>query len=470
MSSFLTENFLLQNKAAVKLYHDYAKEMPIIDYHCHLPPEDVSGNRKFSNLTEIWLKGDHYKWRAMRSLGVDETLITGQASDYEKFLTWAKCVPRTIGNPLYHWTHLELKKPFGISDRVLNEKTAEGIWKEANEKLNGENFTAQGIIQSMNVKAICTTDDPADDLIHHKSFKNQKGLSFKMYPTFRPDKASAVEDPQSYIKYIKKLAIAADQEIKTYKDLLKALEKRHDFFHEAGCRLSDHGLTLPEYAESSEEDLKNIFATLLSGQKVSPMEISQLRTALFQFYGRLNSRKGWTMQVHIGAIRNNSSRMFKTLGPDSGFDSITDGPVAYPLSKLLDSLDKTGELPKTIIYNLNPSDNDTIATMIGNFQDGSIAGKIQFGSGWWFNDQKTGMEKQMESLANMGILSAFVGMLTDSRSLLSYTRHEYFRRILCNIIGTWVTDGEAPEDYDLLGGMVQDISYNNALNYFKFPG
>ena len=470
MSTFLTENFLLQNEASIRLYHDYAKDMPILDYHCHLSPEDVSGNRIFNNLTDIWLKGDHYKWRAMRSLGVEEKYITGNASDLDKFLAWAKCVPKTIGNPLYHWTHLELNRPFGIKNCVLNEQSSMRIWNEANEKLATESFTARGIINQMDVKTICTTDDPVDDLRFHKQVQSEKGLSFKMFPTYRPDRASAIENTGEYLKYLKELEKAANMYIDSYSDLLNALENRHDYFHNAGCRLSDHALTLPEYADYKESEIKTIFDRLKAGKTVTPKEISQFRTALFHFFGKLNHQKDWTMQIHIGALRNNSSRMFQKLGPDTGFDSIGDGPVAYPLARLLDSLDKTEELPRTIIYVLNPSDNDTIATMIGNFQDGSVAGKIQFGSGWWFNDQKRGMEKQMESLANMGILSLFVGMLTDSRSFLSYTRHEYFRRILCNIIGTWVENGEAPEDYKLLGEMVQNISYNNALNYFNFPG
>lgn len=470
MSSFLTDNFLLQNSASVRLYHEYAKEMPILDYHCHLPPEDVCTNRKFENLTDIWLKGDHYKWRALRTLGVNEEFITGSASDYEKFLAWAKCVPQTIGNPLYHWTHLELQRPFGISDLVLSEKTAKEVWNRANEKLATKEFSARGIMKQMNVKAICTTDDPADDLSHHKKVAGEKDLPFKMYPTFRPDRASAIDDPAAYGEYLKKLGAAAGMNIESYSDLLKALEKRHTAFHESGCRLSDHGITLPEYADFTKNEVENIFKTLLAGKAVSAGERAQFRTSLFQFFGRLNHERRWTMQIHMGAIRNNSSRMFGKLGPDAGFDSIGDGPIALPLSRLLDSLDRTGELPQTILYVLNPSDNDTVATMIGNFQDGSSAGKIQFGSGWWFNDQKTGMEKQIESLANMGILSLFVGMLTDSRSFLSYTRHEYFRRILCNIMGTWVTNGEAPEDYGLLGEMVQNISYNNAQTYFNFPG
>lgn len=468
MKSFLTEDFLLKNPVAVKLYHDYAAKMPIMDYHCHLPPEEVAQDKQFENLSQIWLKGDHYKWRAMRSLGIDEKYVTGEASDLEKFQSWASCVPRTIGNPLYHWTHLELRRPFGISDRVLNKDTADGIWKEANAMLAQKDFTARGIIKKMNVKVICTTDDPADSLEHHKTVRAQENRTFDMYPTFRPDKAAAIEDSAGYIAYLEKLSEAAGMSISSFKDLLQALEKRHAYFHEAGCRLSDHALTTTEYAEASEAELESIFQKTVNRKTVTPLEAARFRTALLQLIGELNFQKGWTMQIHIGALRNNNSRMFEKLGHDTGFDSIADGPIAAPLSRLLDSMDRHNKLPQTIIYVLNPSDNNTVATMIGNFQDGSKAGKIQFGSGWWFNDQKKGMEDQMISLSNMGLLSQFVGMLTDSRSFLSYTRHEYFRRILCNIIGTWVSEGEAPEDYDILGKMVENISYNNALNYFKF--
>lgn len=468
MSKFLSEDFLLLNKPAKELYHSYSKNMPIIDYHCHLNPQEIYENKQFNNLSDIWLKGDHYKWRAMRSLGVKEELITGDASDYDKFKAWAKCVPLTVGNPLYHWTHLELKTPFGIDDMVLNEKTADKIWAIANEKLAMDTFKPRGIITQMNVETICTTDDPADSLEYHIKLKVEKGNSFKVYPTFRPDKAVAVDFPIEYKAYIKTLAVSAEMEINSYSDLLDALKKRHDFFHEVGCRLSDHAMALPVYQESNEKELTQIFSTLMAGNVVSLKEKEQFQTAMFQYFGRLNSEKNWTMQLHIGVQRNNNTRMFKKIGADTGFDSITDGLIAMPLSRLLDSLDVTNELPKTILYTLNPTYNDIIATMIGNFQDGSIAGKVQFGSGWWFNDQKSGMEKQMDDLANMGMLSQFVGMLTDSRSFLSYTRHEYFRRILCNMIGTWVENGEAPEDYDLLGKMVQDISYNNSKNYFKF--
>lgn len=466
--NFLTEDFLLQNQPAKRLYHEFAKNQPIIDYHCHLNPVDIKNNKKFTNLTEIWLKGDHYKWRAMRTLGVDEKYITGDADDYDKFLAWAKCVPQTIGNPLYHWTHLELRRPFGITDRVLNPKTAPSIWNDVNNLLLNDEFTTRGIIKQMNVEVICTTDDPIDSLEDHISLKNEGNSSFKMLPTFRPDRAVAVENPREYLLYIKKLEEVTGITISTYNNLLQALEKRHSYFHEAGCRLSDHALTKPEFENYTEADLNDIFHVLLKEESINSKQVAQFKTALFQFFGRLNSKRSWTMQLHIGALRNNNSRMFSTLGADIGFDSIADGAIAYPLSRLLDSLDKNGELPKTILYVLNPADNDTIATMIGNFQDGKTPGKIQFGSGWWFNDQKTGMENQLISLGNMGILSKFVGMLTDSRSFLSYTRHEYFRRILCNLIGTWVTNGEAPEDYELLGSMVSNICYNNSKEYFNF--
>lgn len=465
---FLTDDFLLLNEAAKVLYHNYAKEQPIIDYHCHLNPEDVSSDKQFENLTDIWLRGDHYKWRAMRSMGIDEKYITGDASDYEKFLKWAECVPKTIGNPLYHWTHLELRRPFGITDRVLNPETAPGIWEEINEKLKQPEFSARGIMKQMGVETICTTDDPADTLEFHKTLLEEKDSEVSMFPTFRPDKAVAIEDIESYLTYLKSLEKVSGKEITSYEMLLEVLKDRHDFFHEMGCRLSDHALTTTVYEESLVEEIEEIFSKVLSGHSVSDLENKKFKTALLQFFGRLNAAKGWVMQIHIGALRNNNSRMFSKLGADTGFDSINDGPIAAPLSKLLNSLDITNELPKTILYVLNPSDNDVIATMIGNFQDGSVAGKIQFGSGWWFNDQKRGMEDQMVSLANMGILSKFVGMLTDSRSFLSYTRHEYFRRILCNILGTWITNGEAPEDYALLGEMVRDICYTNSKTYFNF--
>ncbi|QEN04310.1 glucuronate isomerase [Thiospirochaeta perfilievii] len=470
MSTFLTEDFLLLSDTAKTLYHDYAKKQPIIDYHCHLQPRDVAENRQFKNLTEVWLKGDHYKWRAMRSLGVDEKYITGDGTDYEKFLAWAKCVPMLIGNPLYHWTHLELRRPFGIKDRVLNSQTAESIWNEVNEKLKQPEFSPWGIIKQMDVKVLCTTDDPIDSLEYHSALQEKSHLDFKMYPTFRPDKAGAVEDPYLYRDYIEQLSRVSGVDVVDFTSLSRALESRHNYFHSLGCRISDHAIRIPEYESYTQQDLDATISTLLDGKKVSEKESAQLNTALLQLYGRLNKAKNWTMQLHIGAIRNNNTRMFNKLGPDTGFDSIGGGDIALPLSRLLNSLDIEDQLPKTIIYVLNSADNDIVGTMIGNFQDGSIAGKIQFGSGWWFNDQKTGMEKQMESLANMGVLSQFVGMLTDSRSFLSYTRHEYFRRILCNKIGTWVENGEAPKDLDLLGEIVTNISYNNSLKYFNFPG
>ncbi|MGL1890861.1 MAG: glucuronate isomerase [Spirochaetaceae bacterium] len=470
MSTFLTEDFLLFSDTAKTLYHDYAKKQPIIDYHCHLIPEDVASNKQFKNLTEIWLKGDHYKWRAMRSLGINEKYITGDASDYDKFKAWAGCVPKLIGNPLYHWTHLELRRPFGITDRLLNSETADSIWEEANEKLKNPEFSAWGIIKQMEVKVICTTDDPVDSLEHHKSLKNRDDLGFNMYPTFRPDKAGATDDPKLYIEYLTKLSEVSGIIITTFDSLCAALGQRHQFFHELGCRLSDHAIRIPEYESFTKDELDQILSELLTDNSVTAKQNAQLNTALLQFFGKLNFEKNWTMQLHIGAIRNNNSRMFKKLGADTGFDSIGGGDIALPLSRLLDSLDKNNLLPRTIIYVLNPADNDIIGTMIGNFQDGSVAGKIQFGSGWWFNDQKTGMEKQLETLSNMGVLSQFVGMLTDSRSFLSYTRHEYFRRILCNLVGSWVENGEAPRDFSLLGEMISDISYTNSLKYFNFPG
>ncbi len=466
MKQFLDDDFMLQNEAAKVLYHEYAAGMPIFDYHCHLPPAHIAENVKFENLTQIWLYGDHYKWRAMRSNGVAERLCTGDASDWEKFAAWAETVPKTIGNPLYHWTHMELKRPFGISGKVLNPDTAEGIYKSANEKLQQDAFSTRALMEEFRVKAVCTTDDPADNLEHHSAIAGDAGFGIKVLPTFRPDKAMAIEGGRTWIDYLEKLGEAAGLSIAGFEDLLIALDKRHQFFHSIGGRLSDHALTVPVYAPAGEAELKAIFSKVKAGGEAAPDEVDKFKTALMLHFGRLNAKRGWVMQLHIGALRNNNSRLFAELGPDTGFDSIADGEVAAPLSRLLDALDVSNELPKTILYTLNPNDNDVLGTMIGNFQDGSVPGKMQFGSGWWFNDQKDGMIRQMTTLANLGLLSRFVGMLTDSRSFLSYPRHDYFRRILCNIIGTWVEDGEAPRDYDLLGSMVADISFNNAKDYF----
>lgn len=457
---------MLQNEAAKTLYHEYAAGMPIFDYHCHLSPEQIAGNVKFETLTQVWLYGDHYKWRAMRSNGVAERLCTGDASDWEKFAAWAETVPKTIGNPLYHWTHMELKDPFGIRGKVLNPDTAEGIYKSANEKLKQDEFSTRALMEHFRVKAVCTTDDPADSLEHHSAVAGDSDFEVKVLPTFRPDKAMAIETGRAWVEYLEKLGQAAGQPIGSFEELLEALEKRHQFFHSIGGRLSDHALTVPVYAAATEAELKAIFSKVKAGGEASSEEADKFKTALLLHFGRMNAKRGWVMQLHIGALRNNNSRLFAKLGADTGFDSIADGEVAASLSRLLDALDASNELPKTILYTLNPKDNEVLGTMIGNFQDGSTPGKMQFGSGWWFNDQKDGMIRQMTALSNLGLLSRFVGMLTDSRSFLSYPRHDYFRRILCNMVGTWVEQGEAPRDYDLLGGMVADISFNNAKNYF----
>jgi len=463
---FLTDDFLLHNPTAQILYHEYAKEMPIFDYHCHLSPADVAQNTQFRNLTHIWLAGDHYKWRAMRTNGVAERYITGDASDWEKFQAWAATVPYTIRNPLYHWTHLELKRPFGITDTLLSADTAQEIYDACNAFLATEEFRARGIMQQMNVKIVCTTDDPTDSLEYHQQVAQDASFSIKMLPAFRPDKIIAVESPETYNAYLGKLEQASGIEIHNYDTLLMAVKQRHDFFHETGCRLSDHGLETMYVEGYSAHEISRIFEKIRGGKQLNQLEILQFKSAMLIEFAYLDHARGWTQQFHLGALRSNNSRFFKLLGPDTGFDSISDLPVAHALSRFLDRLDSTNQLTKTILYNLNPADNEVLATMIGNFQDGSIPGKMQFGSGWWFLDQKDGMEKQMNALSNMGLLSRFVGMLTDSRSFLSYPRHEYFRRILCNLIGTDVENGELPDDMRHLGQVVQDICYNNAVNYF----
>ena len=466
MKEFLSEDFLLSNKTAQTLYHDYAKEMPIYDYHCHIPPQDIAENRQFRNLTHIWLGGDHYKWRAMRANGVAERFITGDANDWEKFLVWAETVPYTIRNPLYHWTHLELKRPFGVTGKVLNPDTAKEIYDQCNALLQTEEFRARGLMQQMNVKIVCTTDDPIDSLEYHQQIQQDDSFSIKVLPAFRPDKAMAVESPETFNVYVEKLSAAANIEISDFTSFLETLKRRHAFFHEIGCRLSDHAVVVPHAAEYTESELRSIFQNVRSGKRVEPDDIEKFKSAMMHEFAVLNHEKNWTMQIHIGALRSNNSRMLKLLGPDTGFDSIADEPIAAPLARFMDRLDVDNTLPKTILYDLDPTDNEVVAAMIGNFQDGSIPGKIQFGSGWWFNDQKDGMIRQMEALSNLGLLSRFVGMLTDSRSFLSYPRHEYFRRILCNLLGIDVENGELPNDIPHLGKILQDICYNNALNYF----
>jgi glucuronate isomerase len=466
MKKFLSDDFLLNTKTAKTLYHDFAKLMPIIDYHCHLSPKDIAENRQFENLTKIWLEGDHYKWRAMRTYGISEYYCTGLASDEEKFMKWSETVPNTMRNPLYHWTHLELKKFFGI-ETLLNPTTAREIYHTCNEKLAQEAYSVQAIIQSMNVEVICTTDDPVDSLEYHLLIADEP-FGTKVFPTFRPDKVFGIENTESFNLYLDKLQQVTGVEIRKLKHLQDALKDRIGFFHSLGCRLADYGLETVYTEEFKESEIKEIFRSAREGKQVKGKEALKYKSAILAFLCECYAEKGWVQQFHIGAMRNNNSRMLEMLGADAGFDSIGDWSIARSLSQFMDYLDKNDKLAKTIIYNLNPSQNEVVATMIGNFNDGSVRGKIQFGSGWWFLDQKDGMEKQMNALSNMGLLSCFVGMLTDSRSFLSYSRHEYFRRILCNLIGNDVENGELPHDLAHLGKMVQNICYLNAKEYFNF--
>ena len=464
---FIHEDFLLQTRAGRRLYHQFAEPEPILDYHCHLSPRDIAENRQFNDLFEIWLEGDHYKWRAMRSNGVAERFCTGAAKPFEKFQAWAATVPHTVRNPLYHWTHLELKRYFGIDD-LLDEESAARIWKKANQQLATPELTAQGILKSFNVASLCTTDDPVDDLRHHEAIAGS-GLATRVLPAFRPDSALAVHDPVQFNRWIRQLEQAANVDIVDFASFLEALSLRHDYFHAHGCRLSDHGLDQCYANFCSMKAAAAIFARVRRGRAISPEHQSQFVTFMMLFFGRLDSDKGWTKQLHLGALRNNNHRQLQELGPNTGFDSIGAFPQATALAAYLDALDREHALPKTIIYNSNPADNYVFATMIGNFQDGTMPGKIQLGSGWWFLDQKQGMEWQMNALSNLGLLSRFVGMVTDSRSFMSYPRHEYFRRVLCNIIGRDVEAGEIPEDEMLLGPMIRNICYGNAQRFFGFP-
>lgn len=466
MQPFLSEDFLLQTETARRLYHDYAKAQPIFDYHCHLPVADIASDRNFANLTQIWLYGDHYKWRAMRANGIDEQLITGEASDQEKFRAWAATVPKTLRNPLYHWTHLELKKPFGIEGVLLNKETADSIYDQCNQLLARPEFSTCGILAQMRVKLVCTTDDPIDSLEHHQKIANGDFCPARVLPAFRPDKAVAVEDVRSYNNYLGLLEQAADCTIASYRDLLGALQNRHDYFHQNGCRLSDHGLEQPYAEPFSDREIDNIFAKVRSGKEVSATNIQQFKSAALLDLARMDAEKNWTQQFHFGALRNTNDGALQRLGPDTGYDSIGDFELGRPLAHFFNILAGEGRLAKTILYNLNPRDNELLASMTGNYQDGSIPGKMQFGSAWWFNDQKEGMERQINALSNLGLLSRFVGMLTDSRSFLSYPRHEYFRRILCNLFGTDIEKGELPNDLELIGKTVTDICYHNAVDYF----
>jgi len=463
---FLSEDFLLQTKTARTLYHEHAAKMPIYDYHCHLPAEKIAADTRFDNLTQAWLAGDHYKWRAMRANGIAEKYITGKASDYEKFEKWAQTVPYCLGNPLYHWTHLELKNPFDIKNKLLGPDTAKEIYRHASEMLRTPQFSVRNIMRKMNVKLVCTTEDPLDSLEHHEKIRDD-GFEIKVHAAFRPDKAMAVEDLPALNAFIEKLGSAADTEITDYHSYIEALRIRHDYFHVNGCRLSDHGLDTAYAEDYTETEINSIFDKIIRGKDLVPGEQLKFKSAMMFEFALMDYEAGWVQQLHIGAMRNNSTRMFKALGPDIGCDSIDDRQMARPLSRFLDRLDTNNELPKTILYNLNPRDNALFATMIGNFQDGSTPGKMQYGSAWWFLDQKDGMEEQMRVLANMGLLSRFIGMLTDSRSFLSYPRHEYFRRILCNMLGGDVEAGLLPNDITLLGRMVEDICFNNAKDYFS---
>ena len=464
-NTFITDNFLLQNKYAEELYHKYAAPQPIIDYHNHLPPAEIVADRQFETISQVWLSGDHYKWRAMRTLGVNERFITRDASDEEKFLAWAKTVPHTLRNPLYHWTHLELKRYFDI-DELLNEQSGPEIYKEVNRQLQLKENSCRGLLKQMNVETVCTTEDPLDTLEQHRKYDGKKA-GLNMSTAFRPDKAILIE-AEGFNAYLNELEDVAKISIATYTDLQDALRQRIDFFHENGCRLCDHGLNQISWAEASEAEIKEIFKKRRGGADLAPQEVEQFKTAILLFLGETYHELGWVQQFHLGALRNNNKRMLAQLGPDTGWDSIGDYSQAEALSNFLNALDSKDKLTKTIIYNLNPSDNEVMATMIGNFNDGSVKGKVQLGSGWWFLDQKDGMEKQMNALSNMGLISCFVGMLTDSRSFLSFPRHEYFRRVLCNLFGQEIASGELPNDMDLVGQTIANISYHNAKEYFNF--
>lgn len=463
---FFTEDFLLSNDFARTLYHQYAEKQPIIDYHCHLPPQDIAADTQFENLTTIWLAGDHYKWRAMRTLGVPEEYITGGASPLDKFRKWAHTVPYTMRNPLFHWTLLELKRYFDV-DELLNEKSADAIYQSSTEKLQTPAFSTRNLLLKMDVRVVCTTDDPTDSLEHHRKIAGSD-FPIKVIPAFRPDKAYAVEDAVAFGGYVDKLSTASGVSIVDHDSLMSALENRIEFFHDLGCRLSDHGLEQLYHFDEAPGDISAIFNKLKSGRRLSTAEIQYFKYVTLLELCKMYHRKGWAQQFHLGALRNNNSRMLQTLGPDTGFDSMGDFSQARSLSSFLNELDRTDQLARTVLYNLNPSDNEVFASMTGNFNGGNEKGKMQYGSAWWFLDQKDGMEKQINALSNIGLLSCFVGMITDSRSFLSYPRHEYFRRILCNLIGQDVARGELPADEKWFGKLVGDVCYYNARDYFRF--
>lgn len=464
----MDDNFLLQNEVSERLYHDFASRQPIIDYHCHLSPQEIYEDKRFGNLAEIWLYGDHYKWRAMRANGVPEALVTGGpgVTDYDRFMAWVKTVPMTLGNPLYHWSHLELRRYFGIEE-LINETNAPLIWEKANALLQSDRFSVRQLIQEQQVRVICTTDDPTDSLEYHEGIKVLDDFDCLVLPSFRPDKGLEIRR-NTFVPWVKKLEEECGLQVAGYEQFLAALDSRMEHFAKAGCKVSDHALDQVYYANATLAEVSAIFAKAMSGEPLSLEDEQKHKTYTLIHLGEQYAKRGWTMQLHIHASRNNNSSAFIRLGPDTGFDSVNDGQLAYPLMKLLDGIEATGTLPQTILYSLNPKDYAVLGTLMGSYQNGTVPGKIQLGSAWWFNDTKDGMLEQMNILANMGLLSRFVGMLTDSRSFLSYPRHEYFRRILCNMIGEWVVKGEAPYDLELLGGMVENISYHNAKNYFDF--
>jgi glucuronate isomerase len=468
MKAFLDEDFLLETAVARELYHEYAKPQPIIDYHCHLSPEQIADNHRFATLTEAWLAGDHYKWRAMRTNGVPEALITGAAPDWDKFRAWAETVPRTLRNPLYHWTHLELRFPFGITGRLLGPETAAEIYERCNRLLASDDFTTQGLLRQFRVLVVCSTDDPADSLEPHRRHADGSRARTKLIPTWRPDKALMLDDLEKWNGWLDRRSAAAGVEISGYSRFMDALEKRHDAFHALGCRASDHGLEHMYASDYGAREVETSFAKARARLPLDAAEIEGLRSALLYEFALMDHARGWVQQFHLGAARNNSTRAMRTLGPDTGYDSIGDFSQARPLVRFLDRLDAAGRLAKTVLYNLNPADNEVFATIAGSFQDGSVPGKIQYGSAWWFLDQLDGMTKQIDALSNLGLLSRFVGMLTDSRSFLSYSRHEYFRRLLCNLLGNEVERGLLPDDRRLLGALVRDVCFGNVREYFGF--